>query len=124
MILSEQKVSASLREIHPKSIETFKDNYILDFLSLPKNYSEKNLRKRIVQHLKGFILEFGKKFTFVGEEYRLPVGNKDFYLGLFNKLCQINNHATNALFFAKNAEKTAKSSLLSGRAPLSGQVHD
>ena len=80
MILSDQKVSASLREIHPKSIETFKDNYILDFLSLPKIHSEKNLRKRIVQHLKGFILEFGKDFAFVGEEYRLPVGNKDFYV--------------------------------------------
>ncbi|MBN1927699.1 MAG: DUF1016 family protein [Prolixibacteraceae bacterium] len=82
IMLSEGKVSAVLREIHPKSIEAFRDNYVLDFLSLPKIHSETDLRKNIVKHLKEFILEFGKDFAFVGEEYRLSVGKKDFYIDL------------------------------------------
>ena len=82
VILSDNKVPAVLREIHPKSQEAFRDNYVLDFLSLPKLFSEKDLRKRIVQNLKEFVLEFGKDFAFVGEEYRVQVGNKDFYVDL------------------------------------------
>jgi predicted nuclease of restriction endonuclease-like (RecB) superfamily len=82
ILLSEGKVSAVLREIHPKSVEAFRDNYVLDFLSLPKIHSETDLRKNIVKHLKEFILEFGKDFAFVGEEFRLSVGKKDFYVDL------------------------------------------
>ncbi len=82
VILSEEKLSPVVREIHPSANQTFKDNYILDFLSLPKKFSEKNLRKSIIQNLKNFILEFGKDFAFVGEEYRIQVGKKDFYIDL------------------------------------------
>ncbi len=77
VILSGSNVSAVLREIHPKSTEIFKDNYVLDFLALPHPFVEKNLRVSIVNHLKDFILEFGKDFAFVGQEYRMQVGNKD-----------------------------------------------
>ena len=38
--------------------------------------------KSIVAHLKDFILEFGKDFSFVGDEYRVQVGNKDFFINL------------------------------------------
>jgi len=82
VMLSDKNLSAVLREIHPKSVDAFKDNYILDFLALPKLHSEKDLRKRIVIHLKEFILEFGKDFSFVGEEFRVSVGTKDFYVDL------------------------------------------
>jgi predicted nuclease of restriction endonuclease-like (RecB) superfamily len=82
VVLSNGKVSALLREIHPKSLEAFRDNYMLDFLSLPKAFSEKDLRKSIIQNLKAFILEFGKDFAFIGEEYRVQVGTKDFYVDL------------------------------------------
>jgi len=82
VILSEEKLSPVVREIHPSANQAFKDNYILDFLSLPKKFSEKNLRKSIIKNLKNFILEFGKDFAFVGEEYRIQVGKKDFYIDL------------------------------------------
>ena len=82
VILSEEKLSPVVREIHPSANQAFKDNYILDFLSLPKKFSEKNLRKSIIQNLKNFILEFGKDFAFVGEEYRIQVGKKDFFIDL------------------------------------------
>jgi len=82
LIISDRKISSVLREIHPKSIDAFRDNYILDFLSLPKPFSEKDLRKSIIQNLKTFLLEFGKDFSFVGEEYRVQVGTKDFFVDL------------------------------------------
>ncbi len=75
-------LSAVLREIHPKAEYSFRDTYMLDFLSLPKQYSEKELQKAIIKNLKHFILEFGKDFSFVGEEYRLQVGSKDFSVDL------------------------------------------
>lgn len=58
------------------------DTYVLEFLDLPNGYSERNLRKAIIENLKQFILEFGKDFTFIGEEYRIQVGGQDFYIDL------------------------------------------
>ena len=55
---------------------------VLEFLDLPEQFSEKNLRKAIIENLKQFILEFGKDFTFIGEEYRVQVGNTDFFIDL------------------------------------------
>lgn len=42
------------------------DSYVLEFLDLPEQYSERNLRKAITSNLKQLILEFGKDFTFIG----------------------------------------------------------
>lgn len=58
------------------------DTYSLEFLDLPRNYSERDLKKSIISNMKDFILEIGKDFTFVGEEYRIQVGNQDFYIDL------------------------------------------
>ena len=58
------------------------DSYVLEFLNLPEQYSENNLEKAIIVNLKNFILEFGKDFTFIGEEYRVQVGGQDFYIDL------------------------------------------
>lgn len=51
--------------------------YVLEVLNLPASYKEKVLRKQIASHLKDLILEFGMNFSFIGEEYRLQVGNTD-----------------------------------------------
>ena len=40
------------------------------------------MRKALIAHLKDFILEIGKDFTFVGEEYRIQVGEQDFFIDL------------------------------------------
>ena len=58
------------------------DTYSLEFLDLPNNYSEKDLKKSIISNMKDFILEMGKDFTYVGEEFRVQVGNEDFYIDL------------------------------------------
>lgn len=53
-----------------------------EFLGLEDGYSETDLRKAIIKNMKEFILEIGKDFTFVGEEYPVQVGNKDFFIDL------------------------------------------
>ena len=58
------------------------DCYSLEFLDLPQSFSEKDLGKAILKNLKTFILEIGKDFTFVGEEYRIQIGNRDYYIDL------------------------------------------
>jgi predicted nuclease of restriction endonuclease-like (RecB) superfamily len=65
-----------------EGLTTLRDSYVLEFLDLPKNHKEKDLRKAIVGNLKKFILEFGKDFTFVDDEYRVQVGNRDFFIDL------------------------------------------
>ena len=81
-MLSDTKVSPLVREISSDISSTFKDNYVLEFLNLPKDFSEKELQKSIINNLKNFILEFGKDFAFIGEEYRVQVGNSDFFIDL------------------------------------------
>jgi predicted nuclease of restriction endonuclease-like (RecB) superfamily len=80
--LTAPKLSAALREFHPAIGKEFKDNYVLEFLGLPECHSENDLQKALVQHMKSFILELGRNFLFVSEEFRLQVGNQDFYIDL------------------------------------------
>ena len=58
------------------------DIYSLEFLDLPNEYSEKDLKNAIIKNLKNFILEVGKDFTFIKDEYRVQVGNHDFFIDL------------------------------------------
>lgn len=70
-------------ELVPQNVRnSILDTYVLEFLDLPEQYSERNFRKAIIENLKQFILEFGKDFTFIGEEYRVQVGGQDFYIDL------------------------------------------
>jgi predicted nuclease of restriction endonuclease-like (RecB) superfamily len=80
--LSQPKLSAALRVIQPAVDEAFKDHYVLEFLGLPDPHSENDLKRALVRHMKAFVLELGKDFLFVSEEYRLQVGNQDFYIDL------------------------------------------
>jgi predicted nuclease of restriction endonuclease-like (RecB) superfamily len=56
----------------------FKDSYVFEFLGLPESHSEHELQKALIKHLKLFILELGKDFIFVGEEFKVQVGNAGF----------------------------------------------
>ncbi len=81
-MISKKKVSSKVKQIAHDAIDVFKDTYVLDFLNLPESHSESYLQKSIVSHLKEFILEFGKDFAFIAQEYRLQVGNNDYYVDL------------------------------------------
>lgn len=76
-------VNKTLPEVIPNKVkENILDTYVLEFLDLPKSFTESSLKKAIIENLKSFILEFGKDFTFIGEEYRVQVGGQDFYIDL------------------------------------------
>lgn len=68
----------NLKTVHSK----FLDTYVLEFLDLPSEFSEKDFRTAIIKNLKNFILEIGKDFSFIGEEYRIQVGNHDYFIDL------------------------------------------
>lgn len=81
-MIGNTKLSPMVREIHPNIFNTFKDDYILEFLGLPESHDEGDLQIGLIRKMKEFILELGKDFIFIGEEYRLQVGNSDFYIDL------------------------------------------
>lgn len=60
----------------------FLDSYVIEFLDLPNEYHENDLRKALIKNMKDFILELGKDFTFIDEEYRVQVGGDDFRIDL------------------------------------------
>jgi len=82
-MLGNANLSPALREIHPDISNSLKDSYVLEFLNLPEPHSEGDLQKGLLQQMKTFILELGKDFLFVGEQYKVQVGTSDFYIDPF-----------------------------------------
>ena len=78
----EKKISPVGREIKQPLASTFKDRYVFEFLHLPASFSEMDLQKALLKQMKTFILELGKDFLFIDEEYRVQVGNTDFEIDL------------------------------------------
>ena len=81
-MLSQKPTTPAITEAKRSTSNVFLDTYTLEFLDVPEVANEKDLQKSIVQNLKNFILEIGKDFSFVGEEYRLQVGGHDYYIDL------------------------------------------
>ena len=81
-MLANTKLSP-LARVLPQDIKgVFKDTYVLEFLDLPEKHLEKDLKHRIAQNIRKFLLEFGRDFAFMGEEYPVQVGNQDFAIDL------------------------------------------
>jgi len=81
-VLNPPKVSAVLTQLHGDSTSLFKDSYMLEFLGLPNTHAEADLHAGLVTRLKDFLIELGRDFCFVGSEYPLQVGGRDFALDL------------------------------------------
>jgi len=81
-VLSPAKLSTSLRESHSEAINVFKDSYVVEFLGLQKDHSEADLHQGLLEKLKAFLLELGRDFCFVGSEFPVQVGKRDFALDL------------------------------------------
>jgi len=60
----------------------FRDTYVFEFLDLHEQYSERDLQRGLVKNLRIFLLEIGRDFIFIGEEYRVQVGLHDYYIDL------------------------------------------
>ncbi|MBX8619189.1 PDDEXK nuclease domain-containing protein [Pseudomonas cichorii] len=76
------KVSALLKQSHPAALDVFRDAYMVEFLGLPGGHAESDLHKGLLVRLKDFLIELGRDFCFVGSEYPLQVGGRDFALDL------------------------------------------
>lgn len=81
-VLAPPKVAPLARQLHPLAKKIFKDSYLVDFLDLPERHSEDELQNALIKHLRKFLLELGRDFCFVGEEYPLQVGKRDFRIDL------------------------------------------
>ena len=81
-MIGNSKLSPAVRESNNDFSNAFKDSYVFEFLNLPDPHSESDLQRGLVRQMKNFILELGKDFLFIGEEYKLQVGNSDFYIDL------------------------------------------
>jgi predicted nuclease of restriction endonuclease-like (RecB) superfamily len=81
-MIGNSKLAPAVRESKNDLSATFKDSYVFEFLNLPETHSESDLQRGLVRQMKNFILELGKDFLFIGEEYKLQVGNNDFYIDL------------------------------------------
>ncbi|RVU81540.1 DUF1016 domain-containing protein [Leucothrix sargassi] len=62
--------------------QTLKDPYIFDFLTLSKDYRERELEQSLVTHITQFLLELGTGFAYMGKQVAIKVGERDFYLDL------------------------------------------
>jgi predicted nuclease of restriction endonuclease-like (RecB) superfamily len=62
--------------------QTLKDPYIFDFLTLTEPFQERELETGLVRHLEKFLLELGQGFAFVGRQFKIEVGDEDFYIDL------------------------------------------
>ena len=82
-VLSPPKLSAALREVHREAaVRLFKDAYLVEFLDLPAVHSEADLHRGLLHQLRSFLIELGRDFCFVGSEYPVQVGERDFALDL------------------------------------------
>lgn len=78
-----QSELASLQQNQALTPQLFlKDPYLLDFLDLQDNFTEKDLENAILRELERFILELGSDFAFMGRQKRIQIGGNDYYIDL------------------------------------------
>jgi predicted nuclease of restriction endonuclease-like (RecB) superfamily len=82
VVLSPPKVSAAVRQMHPEAVDVFRDAYNVEFLGLPREHTENDLHQALLSRMKDFLLELGRDFCFIGSEFPVQVGTRDFALDL------------------------------------------
>lgn len=81
-VISPVKVSPLVRQMHPEAMSVFKDTYLVEFLDLAQGHVEADLHGGLLRRLRDFLIELGRDFCFVGSQYPLQVGGRDFALDL------------------------------------------
>lgn len=64
------------------AIQTMKDPYLFDFISLKGKVKELEIENAMIDRIKDVLIELGNGFAFVGNQYKLTVGNKDYFIDL------------------------------------------
>ncbi|MGY4492790.1 PDDEXK nuclease domain-containing protein [Pseudomonas sp. TE3610] len=81
-VLEPTKTTPTIATTHPAALDVFRDAYVVEFLGLPRQHSEAELHTGLINRLKDFLAELGRDFCFVGSQYPLQVGHRDFSLDL------------------------------------------
>ena len=81
-VLAPPKSSPVLKQLHPGAASVFRDSYLVEFLELPSDHAEIELQRGLLAQLKAFLIELGRDFCFVGSEFPVQVGGRDFSLDL------------------------------------------
>jgi len=70
-------------QILEQASDLVKDPYVFEFLDIAeRNYGESELENRLIEKLEHFLLELGKGFAFIGQQYRITLDNTHFYVDL------------------------------------------
>jgi predicted nuclease of restriction endonuclease-like (RecB) superfamily len=78
-------ISLSQRgQVIEKADDIIREPVVLEFLKIPykETFTETDLEQRIIDNLQSFLLELGKGFAFIGRQYRVPIGNRNFRVDL------------------------------------------
>ncbi|MBS0286992.1 MAG: DUF1016 family protein [Proteobacteria bacterium] len=81
-LLADKTAPIAIKDFPGQTKGVFKDSYFFEFLGLPKEHKEDDLRKALLRNFKLFLLEMGYDFSLIGEEYVVQVGMKDFRIDL------------------------------------------
>jgi predicted nuclease of restriction endonuclease-like (RecB) superfamily len=82
-LLNQTNFDAVLPEtIKKQAILAVKDNYTFDFLELGDNYSEYELEQALIANIRKFLLEMGSDFTFIGNQYKVYVNDREYRIDL------------------------------------------
>ncbi len=73
-----------------QAIAQFRDEYLLDFISIEDSDDERLIENKIVENIKAFLLNLGTGFSFIGNQYKLTVNGDEFFIDLlfFNRNLQ------------------------------------
>lgn len=62
--------------------QVLKDPYVFDFLGVGEEAQERAVEQALMEHIRAFLLELGVGFSFVGNQVRLDVGEKEFFIDM------------------------------------------
>ena len=76
--------------LKPSALKVFKDEYLLDFIAGNELEDERHIEQQVVLNIRNFILQMGKGFCFIGNQYRIEVDGDEFFIDLlfFNRHLQ------------------------------------
>lgn len=81
VMLSNHQLPEAVKESQHVA-SAFKDRYVFEFLNLPEPHNESDLQKALIHRIKTFVLELGKDFIFMDQEFKITVGRVNFYIDL------------------------------------------
>lgn len=91
-IISNFETAISDKNLRATALRSFKDEYLLDFINIedPDEFDERELESEIVLNIKKFILALGGDFAFIGNQYKVVVSEKEYFIDLlfFNRRLQ------------------------------------